>query len=69
MPTINQTQLAKDLGISRGYLNALIRGKLKCSLRLAVRIQEATEGRVKAIRIASDGKAIKDQAIEILRGL
>lgn len=64
---INQTHLARDLGISRGYLNALLRGKMRCSLKLAVRIQEATGGQVKAISLTADGT--KDRAIEILRGL
>ena len=40
-------QMAELLGISLGYASDLVNGKSGCSLELAVRIEEATGGKVR----------------------
>lgn len=43
---ITKTDFAKTLGISRGHLQGVISGKLSPSVKLAKKIEEATEGKV-----------------------
>ncbi len=43
-----QAELAKRVGVSFGHMSALVNGDKTPGLELAVRIEDATEGRVPA---------------------
>jgi len=43
---ITKTDFARTIGISRGHLQGVISGKLKPSIKLAKKIEEATNGKV-----------------------
>lgn len=41
-----QTQLAKTVGITKGYLCGIIKGNFRCPEKLATALVEATSGRI-----------------------
>ena len=45
------TMLAKRLDVSKGYLSDMSAGKKSCSVKMAKRIEAATEGAVGAIAL------------------
>ncbi len=55
MANVNRKQFARTLNISQGYLSKLINGQKVPSMRLAERIEEATDDAV----TKSDWKVIK----------
>lgn len=58
---IKQKELAKKLGINHIHLNAVIRGRVKPSIDLAFKIEEASNGKFKAIDLRPDIRNIADK--------
>jgi transcriptional regulator with XRE-family HTH domain len=54
---IKQSELAKTVHVDRAYLSRIICGKTKAGVKLAHRIEKATNGEIKARDIVS-GKAV-----------
>ena len=50
------TDLAKKLGISRGHLSDILNHHETPSLYIALRIQEETKGKIKAVSLIKKGK-------------
>ena len=44
----SQGQMARDLGITRQYLNGILNGRSVPSIRLAIAIEKYTKGRYRA---------------------
>ena len=53
---ITQRALAEKLGIHHVYLNAILRGKQRCAVLLALRIEKETFGKYKADDLRPDIK-------------
>lgn len=53
-----QKDLAERLGINHIYLNAVINGRVTPSINLALRIEEATSGKYKAVDLRPDIQTI-----------
>jgi DNA-binding transcriptional regulator YdaS (Cro superfamily) len=62
---LTQRSLASRLKFSPQYLNAILKGRKSCPVLLALRIEEETEGKVKAETLNKDVKDV----IEIVRKL
>ena len=41
-----QTELAKAVGVVRSYICSIVKGRLKCPEKLAVKLEEASKGRI-----------------------
>jgi len=41
-----QSEIAQKIGISKSYLSSIIKGRMKCPGHLAIKLEEATGGRV-----------------------
>ena len=41
-----QSEIARKIGISKSYLSSIIKGRMKCPGHLAIKLEEATGGRV-----------------------
>lgn len=53
-----QKDLAKKLGVNHIYLNAVIKGRVTPSIDLALRIEEETSGKYKAVDLRPDIQAL-----------
>jgi DNA-binding transcriptional regulator YdaS (Cro superfamily) len=53
---ITQKELAAKLGVHHVYLNAVLRGKQRCAVMLALRIEKETYGKYKAEDLRPDIK-------------
>lgn len=53
-----QKALARELCINHIHLNAVLRGRVKPSMKLAARIEHATGGKIKAVDLRPDIKDI-----------
>jgi DNA-binding transcriptional regulator YdaS (Cro superfamily) len=51
---ITQIQLAKRLGVHWVYLNAVLKGRVKASVLLALRIEKESGGKWKAVDLRPD---------------
>lgn len=51
---INQSDAAKCIGITRSYLNQVIRGLRPLSVKVAKKIQQTTKGKISAERLLCD---------------
>ena len=62
---VNITELAKEIGITREYLQNIVGGGQKCSIKTALKIQEVSKGKIKVTDFMPEAKEI---AIRILAG-
>lgn len=55
---VKQKELAERLGINHIHLNAVIKGRVKPSIDLAIRIEEKSHGQYKAVDLRPDIREI-----------
>ena len=54
LKNINQAELAKRINKSKTWLNMVSRGRVKATIPLALKIEEATDGEIKAVDLRPD---------------
>jgi DNA-binding transcriptional regulator YdaS (Cro superfamily) len=63
--TGEQKKLAEAIGISPIYLNAVLRGRRGSSIPLALKIEELSKGKYKAVDLRPDLKDIVKKVINL----
>lgn len=53
-----QVAVAKEIGITRYHLNAVLKGRVIPSVPLALKIEEITKGKYKAVDLRPELKAL-----------
>lgn len=62
---LNMTELASKVGITKEYLQNIVSGGQKCSVKTALRIQAESGGVIKVVDFMPEAK---EMAIRILSG-
>ena len=55
-----QTELAKAVGVVKSYICSIVNGRLKCPEKLAVKLEEASSGRITKSQWMGQFKGGKD---------
>jgi|GEM_PF-2553286 DNA-binding transcriptional regulator YdaS (Cro superfamily) len=57
----NQKKLAEELGVNHIHLNAVLNGRVKPSINLALEIEKASGGKYRAVDLRPDIQTILDR--------